>query len=209
MGETALALALSYLLGSIPTGAIAGRVRGVDLRKVGSGNLGFTNALRALGPPFAGPVLVVDVAKGTAAVLAAGAIAGAASPLGATGARLACGLAAIVGHVWSVFARFRGGRGVATACGVFLALSPLAAALCIVAWGLVVAATRYVSLGSIVAAVLLPFAVTAEARLTKPPQPAALTAAAALVALLVVVKHRPNMQRLIAGTEHRLGRSRE
>jgi len=209
MGETVLALALSYVLGSIPTGAIAGRLRGVDLRKVGSGNLGFTNALRALGPRFAVPVLVVDVAKGTAAVLAAGAIAGTASPLGPTGVRLACGLAAIVGHVWSVFARFRGGRGVATACGVFLALSPIAAASCIAVWGLVVAATRYVSLGSIVALALLPFAVTAEARLTKPPQAAALAVAATLVALLVVVKHRPNMKRLLAGTEHRLGRSRE
>jgi glycerol-3-phosphate acyltransferase PlsY len=98
---------------------------------------------------------------------------------------------------------------VATACGVFLALSPIAAASCIAVWGLVVAATKYVSLGSIIAVVLLPFAVTTEARLTKAPQSPAVTVAAALVALLVVVKHRPNVKRLLAGTEHRLGQGRE
>jgi glycerol-3-phosphate acyltransferase PlsY len=210
MRETIVALVLSYLLGSIPTGAIAGRLRGVDLRKVGSGNLGFTNALRGLGPRFAVPVLAVDVAKGVASVLAGAAIAGAASPLGPAGIKLACGVAAIAGHVWSVFAHFRGGKGVATACGVFLALSPIAAAACIAAWGLVVLATRYVSVASMVAAILLPFAVATEARSRHAPESAALTVlAAAVVSVLVIVSHRSNVRRLLEGKEHRLGRSRE
>jgi glycerol-3-phosphate acyltransferase PlsY len=203
--QTLLVVLVSYLLGSIPTGAIAGRVRGVDLRTHGSGNLGFTNALRVLGPGAGIPVLIVDVAKGLAAVIAVAAIAGPASPLGPTGIRVAGGLAAIAGHIWPVFAGFRGGKAVATAAGVFLALSPIATAVTIAVWVAVVFATKYVSVGSIIAALTLPFAVGIEARVVRTPQPLLLVAATAAVAIAIVVRHRSNMRRLLAGTESRVG----
>ncbi|MBC8450850.1 glycerol-3-phosphate acyltransferase, partial [bacterium] len=114
-----LTMALSYLLGAIPTSAIAGRIAGSDIRSQGSGNLGSTNVFRVLGPKYGVPVLVIDIAKGAAVVLVIAPLLGATSPLGPTGIRLLAGLAAIVGHVWSCFAAFRGGKGVATAAGVF------------------------------------------------------------------------------------------
>ena len=207
--ETLLAIVLAYLLGSIPTGAIAGRIRGVDLRKEGSGNLGATNALRVLGPKVGIPVLAVDVAKGVVAVLAIGGMVGVGSPLGPDGVRLLAGLAAVAGHIVPVFAGFRGGKGVATACGVFLAMAPLATLAAIVVWLAVVLATRYVSLGSIAAAVLLPFAVLGGAAARHEPRPTAVAATAAAVAVIVVFRHRSNIRRLASGTENRLafGRS--
>jgi len=203
----ALAIALSYLLGSIPTSAIAGRIKGVDLRRHGSGNLGATNALRVLGPGVGVPVLAIDVGKGLLAVLLIGRL-GAASALGPSGAALAAGLAAVAGHIWPVFAGFRGGKGVATACGVFLAMSPLAALAAIALWGVVVGITRYVSLGSILAAAFLPWAVVLEARLAGRPLPVPLVVVAAVVAAALVARHRSNIRRLITGTENRFGRAR-
>ncbi|MBD3349798.1 MAG: glycerol-3-phosphate 1-O-acyltransferase PlsY [Candidatus Eisenbacteria bacterium] len=203
------AIAISYLLGSIPTAAIAGRIRGVDLRKKGSGNLGATNALRVLGPSIGVPVLAVDVAKGALAVLAVAALPGAAAQLGPGGIRLACGLAAIAGHIAPVFAGFRGGKGVATACGVFLAMAPLAAAACVGLWLALVLLTRYVSVGSIAAAAALPFAVLIETRLRNIPQPLPLIAVAAVVAIFVVARHRPNIRRLVVGTENKFSFTRE
>ena len=200
---TVVVVVLSYLLGSIPTGAIAGRLRGVDLRSEGSGNLGATNALRVLGPAVGVPVLVVDVAKGALAVLAVARIAGADSLLGPSGIRLAAGLAAIAGHVWPVFAGFRGGKGVATACGVFLAMAPLATAAAVVVWAVLVGATRYISVASIGAVALLPFGIAAEAAVRQAPRPTALIVTAGLVAAAVVVLHRANIGRLVNGTENR------
>jgi glycerol-3-phosphate acyltransferase PlsY len=202
--QTLFVLLLSYLLGSFPTGAIAGRLHGVNLREHGSGNLGFTNALRVLGPRAGIPVLIVDVLKGLIAVTAVAAIAGASSSLGPTGVRVAAGLAAIAGHIWPVFADFRGGRAVATAAGVFLALSPVATVVAIVAWVVIVFASKYVSVGSLAAAVVLPFAVGIESRVTRVLQPLPLIVAAAAVAIAIVIRHRANMRRLLAGTENRV-----
>ncbi len=202
---TLLAITLSYLLGSIPTGAIAGRLKGVDLRKAGSGNLGATNALRVLGPAIGIPVLLVDVAKGAAAVLLVSALPGADGLLGPSGIRLACGLAAIVGHILPVFAGFRGGKGVAAAAGVFLAMAPLATAACLALWVVLVLVTRYASVGSIAAATFLPFAVNIEAKLRGTPPSMPLLIVTAVVAGFVVVRHRPNIRRLIAGSENRFG----
>ena len=201
--QTAFVILLSYLLGSIPTGAIAGRLRGVDLRSEGSGNLGATNALRVLGPRVGVPVLIVDIAKGAAAVLLVTLLAGPEPHLGASGIRLAAGLAAMAGHVWPLFAGFRGGKGVATACGVFLAMAPLATAASVAAWAVLVCATRYVSVGSIGAVVLLPFAIAGEATARGRPLPTALIVTAALVAAAVVALHRANIKRLLAGNENR------
>ena len=132
--QTALVVVISYLLGSIPAGDIAARLRGVDIRTVGSGNPGFTNVLRTLGAWVAAPVLVVDIAKGAVAVLFVAGVLGSGSPLGPTGIRLAAGIAAIAGHNWPVFSRFKGGRGVATACGMFAAMSPLGTLAAVVLW---------------------------------------------------------------------------
>jgi len=203
---TALVIVLSYLVGSIPAGDIAARIRGVDLRTRGSGNPGFTNALRVLGPRAAAPVLAVDIAKGVIPVLLIAPLLGRGpSPLGVTGLRLAAGLAALAGHVWPVFSRFRGGKGVATASGVFLALSPWATLAAAAAWGVVAATTRFVSLASISAALVLPWGVWLEARAAGTPQPGALVAASAAAAALLIVRHRSNVRRLLAGTENRLG----
>ena len=204
--QTALVIVISYLLGSIPTGDIVARRHGVDLRSVGSGNPGFTNVLRTLGARVAAPVLVIDIAKGLLAVLLVAGTLGAGAPLGPTGIRLAAGLAAVAGHIWPVFTRFKGGRGVATACGVFAALSPLATLAAVLVWLAIVLPTRYVSLGSIAAAVLLPFAIWFEAGARGTDGATALVVTAAVVAVAVVLLHRANIGRLINGTENRFGR---
>lgn len=202
--QTFFVLLISYLVGSFPTGVIAGRLHGIDLREHGSGNTGFANALRVLGPKAGIPVLIVDVAKGLVAVIAVAAIAGQASPLGPTGIRVAAGLAAIAGHIWPAFTGFRGGKAVATAAGVFLALSPVATAAAIAVWVVLVFVTRYVSVGSIAAAFTLPFAVGIETRVARTPQPLPLVAAVAVVAIAIVIRHRSNMRRLLAGTESKV-----
>lgn len=188
----------AYVLGAFPTSYVAGRAaRGIDLRQHGSGNLGATNALRVLGWKVAAPIFVVDIAKGFVPAFVFPRIDG--SP--ATTWALAYGSAAILGHVFSVFVRFRGGKGVATGAGVFLALAPLAVALGLALWLLLVLATGYVSVASIGAAVALPAL-------------AALTGAATeviglsiVLAVLVVVVHRANIRRLQRGEEHRFRRS--
>ena len=207
--QTALVVVISYLLGSIPAGAIAARLKGVDIRTVGSGNPGFTNVLRTLGAWVAAPVLVVDIAKGVVAVLFVAGVLGSGSHLGPTGIRLAAGLAAIAGHNWPVFARFKGGRGVATACGMFAAMSPLGTLAAVLLWLAIVLTTRYVSLGSIVASLFLPLAIWLEARFLQTEGSTALTVTAVLVAIAVVVRHRANIGRLLNGTENRFGKNPE
>ncbi len=196
--EAILWLAASYLLGAFPTSFIVTRTFAkIDLRQHGSGNLGATNLYRVLGWKYAVPVALVDIAKGVVPVLVfAPQVSG--SQLYALG----CGVAAIVGHVFSVFVRFKGGKGVATAAGVMLALTPVALAGAAAVWGLVLLLTGYVSLGSIAAAVVLPFAVY----LVEHPRSPELLWVAALIALGVVVLHRRNIQRLLKGTEGRFGR---
>ena len=205
--QTALVVLISYLLGSIPTSNIAARLRGVDLRSVGSGNPGFTNVLRTMGARVAAPVLIVDIAKGAAAVLFVAGTLGASSSLGQTGIGLAAGLAAVAGHIWPVFARFRGGKGVATACGVFAAMAPLGTLAAVVLWVAIVLPTRYVSLGSIAAALFLPWAIWIEAGILGTGRPTALILTAGLVAVAVVLRHLGNIKRLLNGTENRFGRT--
>jgi glycerol-3-phosphate acyltransferase PlsY len=132
---------------------------------------------------------------------------GAGSVLGSSGVRLAAGIAAVAGHIWPVFARFRGGKGVATACGVFLAMAPLATGASVIVWLLVLAATRYVSVASMAAAVFLPLAIWSAARLTGRGPSAPLLVAGAVVAVAVVARHRSNIRRLLEGTENRFGRA--
>ena len=194
-----LALAACYLLGAIPTSYLAAKLfRGIDLRTQGSGNLGATNLYRTLGWKFAIPAGLFDIAKGAVPVLAiAPAVSG--SQLFA----LACGLMAVVGHVFSLFVRFKGGKGVATAAGVMLGLSPYAVLALVAIWAVVVFATGYVSLGSIVAAALLPLLVW-----VLDPGSRNLVALDALVAAGIIWLHRANIRRLLAGTENRFGKRR-
>lgn len=183
-------LLLGYTVGSVPVGfLIAHGARGVDLRRVGSGNVGATNVYRASGLGMAILVMTLDMAKGAAAVLLVGGGEHAA----------AAGVAAVVGHVYPVWLGFRGGKGVATAAGVFGALSPWPAAIAAVVFGATVARTRFVSLGSIAATMVLPVAEWLTAG------PRAVDLAATLVAGLILFRHRGNMARLWARTERALG----
>lgn len=190
----ALLLIAAYLLGSVPFAfLLARRLRGVDLRRAGSGNVGATNVMRTAGARTAIAVAALDAVKGAAAVMLVDrAVPGFVVPA-------AAGIAAMLGHMYPVWLRFRGGKGVATAFGVFSVLAPLGAILCLLVFVGTVWATRYVSLGSMVGVLAL----GPCAYLTDAPMPvvvAALTAAA-----LVIDRHRPNLLRLQAGTESRLG----
>jgi acyl phosphate:glycerol-3-phosphate acyltransferase len=191
-------LLASYLLGAIPTSYLVSRVFAkIDLRKHGSGNLGATNLYRVLGWKYAIPVALFDIAKGAIPVLVF-----APQVSDSELFALLCGVAAILGHVFSVFVRFKGGKGVATAAGVMLGLTPLALAAAAVVWGLVLLLTGYVSLASIAAAAVLPFAVY----LMENPRSPELLWIDALVAAGVILLHRRNIQRLLKGTENRFGR---
>ena len=192
--SAALWIAASYLFGAIPTSYIAGRLgRGIDLREHGSRNLGATNVYRLLGWSYAIPVGLFDVVKGALPVALCGRWSG-----GPAWLPVAVGVAAVTGHVFSPYVRFQGGKGVATAGGMFLALAPLAIAITAVVWGLVLWLSGYVSVSSLVAAALFPL----WARLTRPDAPYTFWASIGL-ALLIAYSHRANIRRLVAGTEHR------
>ena len=198
-----LALALSYLLGSIPSAYLAGRLfRGIDLREHGSGNLGATNVLRTLGWKIALLVMIMDLAKGAVpAALFPRHLTSVSSP---GHWAIAFGIAAILGHVRSAWMLWRGGgKGVATAAGVFLALTTLPSLIAVAVWAVVLLVWGYVSLASISAALVLPVAVGALDGLHAPVFIVTLG-----VALFVLWTHRANIGRLRRGEEHRFGRKR-
>jgi glycerol-3-phosphate acyltransferase PlsY len=187
-------IVVSYLLGAIPFGYIIGRLKNIDITKTGSGNIGATNAFRILGPFPGAAVLVLDAAK---AALAAyiGQTWG-----GTSTAALIAGGTAILGHSYSPFLNFKGGRGVACAAGVLLFLMPRVVLIEVVIWVTIIAITRYVSWGSITIAVLLPFVIWLDGK------PTSYIIFGLLIGVFVVYKHRPNIQRLLAGTENRFGK---
>lgn len=187
-------MVLGFLLGSIPSGLWLARARGVDLRAVGSGNIGATNVVRAMGPRWGALVFALDVAKGSVAALVGGRLLGGGVPTA-----LAAGAAAILGHVFSPWAGFKGGRGVATSLGVFLSILPVPALLALAVWLALFAITRRVSVGSLGAAIAYPFLVAWRA--PKDGFRTAYLVAGILIAVLVVVRHIPNIRRLLAGTE--------
>lgn len=193
MIETIAAVALAYVLGSVPTGLWLGlRLRGVDIREHGSRNIGATNTLRVLGKGLGAVALLGDMAKGLVSVVFVAQLSG------WQYAPIACGLAAIAGHTFSVFLKFRGGKGVATSAGVFLGLAPVPMAIALAVFVTVVTGTRMVSAGSILGAVAMAVAVFF---FPVDPVVRGLTVA---VALLVIVRHRDNIQRILAGTENRI-----
>ena len=194
---------IAYLLGSIPTGFLVAKARGVDIRTVGSGNIGATNVFRFLGKPAGVFVLLADAAKGwlatfVVAKLVAGWFFPDAGPLSREWFAICAGLAAILGHNYTCWLHFKGGKGIATSAGVLVALvwGPLLIILGI--WILVFALTRYVSLASICASFALPFATWWVDGSTN------LIVVTAVLAALAIYKHKANIQRLIKGTEHRM-----
>jgi len=190
-GMLAALVALAYLLGSIPTGLLLGKAYGIDVRKEGSGNIGATNLYRTVGRKVGAMTLVGDCLKGLLPVLAVKY-----SSLPPDFAAWV-GLAAFCGHVFSLFLKFRGGKGVATALGVFLALAPMAVAIAIAVFAAIMSSWRYVSLGSIAAAAIMPVAVALRGGNR------ALVTVTLIIAVIVILRHHENIRRLIAGTENR------
>lgn len=189
-------LVAAYLLGSIPAAYIAGRLRGTDLRQHGSGNLGATNTWRMFGWKVGLPVYLFDMAKGAVPVAF---FPGMVDTSSKTGWAIAFGIAAIVGHVRPVYLGGKGGgKGVATAGGVFLALAPVATVLSILAFAVILLATGYVSMGSLTAAVVLVLSLAVSVGIASP-----VFAMSVLVAAFVFWTHRANIGRLRRGDEHR------
>ncbi|MCD4813339.1 glycerol-3-phosphate 1-O-acyltransferase PlsY [bacterium] len=192
-------LLVSYGIGSIPFAYVYGKIRGVDIRTQGSGNPGATNIMRVFGVFSGILVLLADAAKGYLAVVI---IAGWAVTGNPDLLKVACGLAAIMGHTFTFFLRFKGGKGVATTCGVFLGLAPLATLLVLIPFVVVVALTRYISAGSLVAALSFPAIIwfvgeTGHQYL--------FFYVSVLSALMIVLKHRANIGRIVKGTENKFG----
>ncbi len=187
---SAAAIAIGYLLGSLPTGLVVVRaLTGTDIRNAGSGNIGTVNVYRVTGLGASALVLAVDMLKGAGAVILARA-------WGLPAAvQVAAGLAAIAGHNWSLFLRFRGGKGIATSFGVLLAMSPIVGLVAAVVWGIVVGVTRYASLGSLLAMASVP--VTMWWRR----EPAAYLVFGLITLVLAVYRHRANLARLVSRTE--------
>jgi glycerol-3-phosphate acyltransferase PlsY len=188
-----VAIVFGYLLGSIPFALLLTRRRGIELRNVGSRNPGAANVLRSAGVGAAVAVMLLDAAKGTVAVGTARLMSG------DVAVATSAGLAAIVGHIYPIWSGFRGGKGVATSAGVFAILAPLATAIAALVFIGTIAATRFISAGSIAGALTLPVA----AAIGNLPNP--VIAGTLLASAIVLIRHRDNVSRLIAGTERRIG----
>lgn len=192
-----LALILSFLVGSIPFGVLIGRMRGVDVRKVGSGNIGATNVWRALGPVAGTSAFVLDVAKGWAGPFIAHML----IPGNTTGIAL-CGIAAVLGHTFSPFLGFRGGKGIATGLGALLGLMPLVGIQVFAFWCFVLFFTRMISAASVAACIALPLLAVLSGA---PPIYLLIAGAMSVVAF---VKHIPNLKRIAAGVEPKIGQKK-
>lgn len=201
-----LLLIIAYALGSIPTSIITGKVlRGIDIREHGSRNPGATNTFRVLGWKIGVSVGLIDTLKGFLSVALLPSLIPADSLTTLEMRRILAGFAAVAGHVWTVFAGFRGGKGVCAAFGVFLGLAPVPTFIAFVVWAAFTFSTGYVSVGSIAAAAALPISVISfgmwRGDLSVP-----IAAISAVVGLLVIVRHRSNISRLLRGEENRFGK---
>lgn len=191
-----IAIAASYLLGSVSFSIIIARFMGkIDIRQHGSGNAGATNTLRVLGKGPGIAVFLLDIAKGVIAAVIGYAL----NPYGNDWVPVICGLAAIIGHNWPIFFRFKGGKGISTTVGAMISLVPLPVVIAGLVAILIIAVTRYVSLGSIIFAVLLPI-ILAIGDWEQP-----YIWGAVVVALLAIYRHRKNIVKLLNGTENKLG----
>ncbi len=197
-----LAVAFSYLLGAIPTALMAGYLLGrVDIRTVGSGNAGATNLYRIFGLKPYLAVLALDIGKGyVAAALVSGFAYGELDPLQAV---IVCGLSAVVGHIFTVFARFKGGKGVATAAGMMLAIVPVPLLVAVGVYLAIVALTNYVSLGSIGAAVSVPLSLAVASLVFRSETRVEIWVISVTLAVLILATHRSNIGRLLKGEENK------
>ena len=194
------AICAAYLMGSIPTGLIAGRLKGVDVRRHGSGNVGATNVARVVGKLPGLIVLLVDAAKGWLPVtLLASKAAAIGVPVPLDILRILLGLSAVAGHIWNPFLQFKGGKGVAAALGVLLGLDARIAAAVLVVWLAAAFFTRYVSIASLCAALAAPFVMVFLN------EPVSWVFGAIGVSLAIFWRHRPNILRLLHREEHRIG----
>lgn len=201
-----LILVLAYLLGSIPTSYLIGRIfYQTDIREIGSGNTGATNALRIFGPKVGVIVLIIDVLKGVAAILLARYLMRFTAPgVNFNLIESMSGLAVILGHVFSVFLGFKGGKGVATAAGVFITLLPLTVLFCLVLFGFIVYTSKFVSLGSILtASAFLIIELVSQAIMRFPNKPRLVLVT--VIVLLILVRHKSNFKRLLEGKENKIG----
>lgn len=197
-------LIVSYLIGSISPSIILGRIlKGIDIRKYGSGNAGSTNAFRVLGKRAGIAVIMVDICKGYIAVRYISPMAGGGAILSPTAVSILSGFAAVTGHVWTIFHSFKGGKGVNTATGVLLALTPVPTLLAALLFLIVLSITRYVSLGSIISSLSLPIILIIQ-RLQGGYVPQELILFTIIIPLFIIYTHRGNIRRLIRGEENRI-----
>ncbi len=192
----------AFLAGSFPTALLMGKMKGVDLRKVGSGNIGATNAFRSLGKTWGIVCLLIDAFKGWLPALYFARAPYIPESLSASTWMLLVGFCAIAGHTFSPWVGWKGGKGVATSLGVFLAVAPIPVLICFVIGIALIAGTGYVSLASITGATLLPILVFAFSSADARPWPVIIMTA--LLGAFVIYKHKPNIERLLAGNENRL-----
>lgn len=198
------ALLGAYFLGSLPTGFLVARAKGIDIRKVGSGNIGATNAMRILGRPAGSFVLLVDALKGFAAVCLCAFLG---RKFYATADLetlcIVAGIGAVLGHNYTCWLKFKGGKGIATTAGVYLALAPWALLVALVVFILSVVLTKYVSVGSVTSAIALPATVWVMT-----PHNVFLGSVTTALGALAIYKHKSNIQRLMKGTENRIGQKK-
>ncbi len=209
-GVTLAFAAASYLLGAVPFGFLIARARGTDIRTVGSGNIGATNVFRTLGKTWGILTFACDCLKGFVPAFVFPLLARCTGNECGPTLPVLCGCLAVVGHNWPVYLRFKGGKGVATSAGALLGIAPLAVAVGLVAWVVLLLTTRYVSVASITAAVVIAGAAWVQRAVTSAPgilAPSALTG----LAVLAVWRHKGNIKRLLNGTENRVnfGKRRE
>jgi glycerol-3-phosphate acyltransferase PlsY len=198
MPSIALALIASYLCGAVPFGVLVGLLRGIDVRDVGSGNIGTTNVWRALGPVAGSLVFALDVLKGLAGPFIGRTLVGPHAHSVIAG----CAIVAVLGHTFSVFLKFKGGKGIATSLGAMSGLAPIPALFCFALWGVMLLVSRIISVASIVACIAVPIAAHAWHA------PRSYVAVIGAMGLVGFLKHIPNMKRIAAGTEPRLGQKK-
>ena len=195
---------ISYILGSIPASIIISRLwKGIDIRKYGSNNAGFTNVVRVLGWKPGIIVAVFDISKGFIATVYISRIGIDAVSLDYTLIQIIAGFSAVIGHIWTVFAHFKGGKGVLTALGMLIGLIPSAAVICFGAWVITFSIWRYVSLGSIAAGIVFPVFVSIEKYYLNKDISIYLLLFSIIICILVIFTHRANIKRLLSGTENK------
>lgn len=196
---------LSYLAGSIPTSIIMSKLtRGIDIREHGSGNAGATNAIRVLGWKIGIIVIIVDVGKGVLATLLISQLRIDSVPLSHNLVQIIAGLSAVLGHIWTIFAGFKGGKGVGTAAGMLFSLYPIAGIICLIIFAVVFLCGRYVSVASMTAAISLPIVILILNKFFDHSISKELLYFAIFMAHLIVLTHRSNIKRLIKGEESRI-----